>query len=397
MGLAVSAGEARIGIYFFLIAGNYTLVHFFHAPLLVVHADQQVFYLSQVRNLALGLMAFLRILFIPLFPDFLTYVLTHTAADLVLVLLVQGPIRRRVMPPPGPVADAKGEWPDIRRRMKGFCFHSLQNVLETGVNNLYVVLFAGLARAGAFASYGMIVLTLNRFTDMLFTNVTASVGDLLAEGDAMRALLVHRALSFLSVAVGTAVALGFANVVEPFMVLWLGPTYLLSDGVRFGFAAFYLLGVIAKPSDAFKTARGLFYEDRFVPVLSAVLNVGLCLWLGWRYGVEGILAANLISMLAIAFWQKTWMVYRHVFFAPFSRYLADLIPWLCAGGASAWLSARIIGAYQPSRLLVRILLDGSVSVGVPLILFGLLFFASEPVRYILELYGKNGKKGEGKA
>jgi hypothetical protein len=387
----------NVGFFFFLITMNYSLMFFFSYPMILAEANQEIFYFSNLQTLSMGIMAILRVLIIPHYPSFYIYILTHFISVILCILVIHRVIYKKIaLPAQALPVLAVDEGSDIFRRMFGYTFHNLEKVMEEGINSLYVVVFGGLALAASFSSYSMIILTLKKFTGMIFKNITASIGNLIVSCDTEHAKKVYDALLFASFAGGTAVALGFLNVVEPFMLLWLGPSYILSNGIRYGFALLYLLNTIQKPTEVYKNVKGIFYEDRYIPLIGSISNIGLCILLGYNFGPEGIVLANIITILAISFWQKPYMVYRHIFDKPLSEFINQIYPYAIVAALSAticsWICTKIIFVSQISQIFF----NGLVSTLLPILIFGLFFFRSGPCQYIMNSV-KNvlKKKSEG--
>lgn len=382
----------QVGLYFFLIAFNYALAFFFSYPVLLTMVSQEFFYLTNLYVLSQGMMALFRIVFLPIFPSFYTYIGTHFVSTILYLVSVHILVHRVGLTPPGKAGIlVAGEKKKIVRRMVGHSFHNVEGVLQNGMNNIYVAFFGGLAQTAAFGSYGMIIITLTHFSDMLVQNMTASVGNLLTEKDGKRNLEVYQAMVFLYTAIGTAVALGFLNVSDLFMQFWLGESYVLESGVRYGFATLFLFQIMVQPAEIFKKVSGLMFTDRYVPLISGGVNVILCLALGYYFGPVGILAANLISLLVISFWQKPYMVYRHVLHMPFRYFYLQVLPYCLVSILAGIFSVVICNLVTLPGLLLTMLVHGTLSVLVGIIFFVLLFFSSAPCRY-LRLSVKNVRK-----
>ncbi|QRN85552.1 hypothetical protein JR334_11485 [Clostridia bacterium] len=374
----------QVGLYFFLIAFNYALAFFFSYPVLFAMVSQEFFFLTNLYVMSQGVMALLRIIFLPIFPSFYTYIAAHFVSTLMYFVSVHLLVNRLGLIPAGKVGQvASDEKKKIVQRMVGHSFHNVESVLQNGLNNIYVAVFGGLAQTAAFGSYGMIILTLTHFSDMIVQNMTASVGNLLTENDGIRNLAVYRAMLFLYSAVGTAVALGFLNVSDLFMQFWLGKTYVLESGVRYGFAALFLLQIMIQPAEIFKKVSGLMFTDRYVPILSGALNVLLCLALGYFFGPVGILSANLLSLLAISFWQKPYMVYRHVLHTRFRSYFVQVLPYLTVSILAGLTSIFICRVVVIQGIFGAMLFNGIVSILVAILFFMIFFFSSAPCQYIL--------------
>ncbi len=74
-------------------------------------------------------------------------------------------------------------------------------------------------------------------------------------------------------------ACGIYNVATPFISLIFGENYIISKFVLFILALnMYLQGTRIVYS-IFKEAAGILYEDRFVPLIESMINIGASVFL----------------------------------------------------------------------------------------------------------------------
>ncbi|WP_344062104.1 hypothetical protein [Nostocoides vanveenii] len=138
--------------------------------------------------------------------------------------------------------------------------------------------------AGIVSNFTLIVNSLNGVLMQGFNGIAASIGLHNADSDMQRRSAVFYQLSSLGMWVFGAAAICLTLLLNPFVELWIGSSYLLSRTEVVALAgAFFVTGANQVPS-LYRSSLGIFRRTRFVPVIATVVNlalsVGLALWIG---------------------------------------------------------------------------------------------------------------------
>ena len=98
---------------------------------------------------------------------------------------------------------------------------------------------------------------------------------------------------------------------NPFIELWLGKDYLLSDVTVFVIVLNFYMYCMRIPVNNTKEAMGLFWNDRYKPIAEVLINLGASILLGRTMGILGVLLGTLISTATVPFWVEPYVLYRH--------------------------------------------------------------------------------------
>ncbi len=99
--------------------------------------------------------------------------------------------------------------------------------------------------------------------------------------------------------------------VDSFVTLWVGAEYILPP-VAFVILIINTFISLTRTNDSFIAAYGLF-QDVWAPVAEASLNLGFSILLGHFFGLDGILAGVMISLLVIVCGWKPYFLYHNGF------------------------------------------------------------------------------------
>ena len=273
-------------------------------------------------------------------------------------------------------------YPEILKRTKYIAFHKLGGYAVSQLSPIFIYAFASLAVVGMYGNYTLLTNNLTALLTALYAGVTASIGDMVAEGNKSLIMKVFRELlSSRILLVGTCcICLWFLT--EPFVDLWLGPEYVLGPVTLLLLIGQFYLWNTRTVVDDYLMAHGVFH-DIWAPVMEAVVNVGLSLLLGRRYGLNGVLAAVLAGQLALAFIWKPIFLFRTALHLPLRYYIWLYVRCLAPvalGWGACWLLARML-PIDPSAsfwwFLLYAVCIGCVGLGVS---FAAMLFTEKGIR-----------------
>jgi O-antigen/teichoic acid export membrane protein len=160
----------------------------------------------------------------------------------------------------------------------------------------------------------MIVSVIKNTFFTIFDGITPSVGNLCATDMPIEdKFSVFKTLMLLNSWLSGFCAASLFILLNPFINLWLGKEYLLDlFSVAMIVFSFYINTTMSSIGQ-FRSATGLFFDDRFYSVAQCIINIVVSIVLVKPLGVAGIFVGTCISMLATTFWKQACLVYRVVF------------------------------------------------------------------------------------
>lgn len=105
----------------------------------------------------------------------------------------------------------------------------------------------------------------------------------------------------------------FYSVITPFVTVWVGEEYILPQAALIAILAnFYLQGV-RTTINIFKDAAGIFYEDRFMPIIEVISNIIISIVLVKFIGLPGIFIGTVVSSAIVVVYGNARYVYKPLF------------------------------------------------------------------------------------
>lgn len=203
--------------------------------------------------------------------------------------------------------ELNAKYPTIQTKIKQLFVHKFSRFVLTQTSPLIIYAFTSLTLVALYGNYMLIVTGLVAMANALSNGLTASVGNLVAEGNTEKVMSVFEELFSIRFYIAAVMCFGMFILTQPFIALWIGEEYLLPVSTLAIITAILFVTVSRYIVDSFMDAYG-FFSDIYAPVIEAILNIGLSIWLGSLFGLDGILSGVLISLIIIIlFWKPIFL------------------------------------------------------------------------------------------
>ena len=100
-------------------------------------------------------------------------------------------------------------------------------------------------------------------------------------------------------------------LLNPFISIWLGDEHLLDKNFVLMFVLVFFLMELEKQFCLFKSAYGIYWEDRYKAIVQLTVNLIVSLLLVKKMGIVGVLIGTLSSTLLGPIWMEPLVVYKN--------------------------------------------------------------------------------------
>ena len=202
---------------------------------------------------------------------------------------------------------AKEQVKKINRRIRDLFTSKLGAVIVGPTDTLVISAFLGLTMLAKYQNYFYIITALTGIVGIVYSSVTAGIGNsLMTESEEKNVGDLAKFTFIMSWIAGFCSAC-LLNLYQPFMELWVGKQNQLSYRVVICLAIYFYVVEINTLMNTFKDAGGLWRQDRFRPLVTGIVNVGLNLATVKFWGVYGVVLSTVLSM---AFVGMPWLLHN---------------------------------------------------------------------------------------
>lgn len=208
----------------------------------------------------------------------------------------------------------------IKHNVMAMSLHKIGGVIVNGTDNLIITKFVSLTATGLYSNYAIIITAITSLISQMFFALTASVGNLLAEKDGSQSYYVFKRMYFLNFSIYLYAGTCLTILLNDFIQVWLGAKYQFSiEVVIFIIFSFFSNGM-RRTVLTFKDASGLFWNDRFKPILEAICNLILSIPLTIYWGIIGTFVGTIITNIFVSGAIEAWVLFKYGFKIPVYKY-----------------------------------------------------------------------------
>lgn len=209
--------------------------------------------------------------------------------------------------------------PEIIIKVKQISFHKLGAFVTGGTDQILIFAFISIETVAFFGNYQLIFSRLLQLVNTAFAGTAAGIGNLVAENDKQNINKVFWEMMALRFYIAGVAIIVLYFITEPFILLWLGDQYVLSEHVLLLFLINMFIMQIRIPVDHFKDAYGL-YQDVWAPVVQSVINLVMSIILLHYFDLAGVLMGTTIAFSIVILLWRPYYLYKHGFKTNLSDY-----------------------------------------------------------------------------
>lgn len=216
----------------------------------------------------------------------------------------------------------------IKKNTLAMVFHKIGTIIVFATDNIILSKFIGLVSVGLYTNYHVITNAVVVFINKFFNAMAASVGNLAVEADSRKQESIFNSMYFLNFWLYVFSCCCLFNLLNPFTeVIWLGDEYLFTtDIVLLIVVKTYVTGMRVSVQ-TFKNAKGLYWQNKFMPVGESIVNIVVSVILVQYFGVAGVILGTIISSLITCVWIEPRVLYKHGFHKSSKKYFVKYIKY----------------------------------------------------------------------
>lgn len=235
-------------------------------------------------------------------------------------------------------------YPDIFKSTKQVFIHKFKDFLLVQSDQLFVFIFVSLKMVAYYGNYVLITSKAMQLFSTLLDGVVAGIGNLIAENDKVRIMKVFWELMAVRYFLAGFVCFLVYQLISPFVILWFGQEYLLSQVVVLLLVVNLFILISRGTVDNFNFAYGL-YADVWAAWVELILNVGITIVAGYFWGVPGILLGKTASMMPIVIFWKPLYLFRAGFRISYAKYWGGTVRYYFCLGVSSIFTLLIVRVF----------------------------------------------------
>lgn len=303
-------------LYYILFLVNTSISYWFSSyKASVLYADQKEYIQTNVQNTMAILQSGLQIVLLLLFRKYLLYLLIQLAGNIFLNLYVALLVDKRypeIKTYQGASLSAE-ERVQIRKDTEALVLSRFGHVALNGTDNIIISAVVGVLWVGRLSNYTLICDSITSVLCQITAAITGSLGNFFATEDKHAGYALFKKVEFLNFWLYGFSFIALVTLLDPFVQIWAGERFVLGLPISIAIAINFFVAGYMNTLWVFRSTIGLFKQGKFRPILVAILNIILSIFLGKLWGVFGVLFATFLSRAAISLWYDPLILHRYGF------------------------------------------------------------------------------------
>ena len=195
----------------------------------------------------------------------------------------------------------------INQRIRDLFTSKVGEIIVNSADGIVISAFLGLTILASYNSYFYILSAILSFVTLFLQACTAGIGNSLITETIEKNYKDLKKMTLMVVWIAGFCSCCLMCLYQPFMKLWIGEDNILSVGCVVCFVIYFFFRCLNQLFVMYKDAAGMWHEDRFRPLTTALVNLALNLILVQFIGIYGVLLSTVISTLVIG---MPWIIHN---------------------------------------------------------------------------------------
>ena len=336
-----------VRVYFIIYLLSTAFEYYLSYKYILLNADQKEYMTTLITNTTWAALYIVQIIVSLRTRNFLIYAICNLVfVTLRSLLIIRCADRRYKFLKEKPTTKlSKESEKKIVTNIKGLIATRIGNVMVNSTDSILISAIVGSSILGLYSNYQMVTSGLLGFTKILPNAITASLGNMGAVEDAKNVADGYRYIDMSFFIIYGVLSVALLNILNPIVGTFFGKDRCLPFSSALIISILFFLNNSKSLFDTYKSSLGLYWYDRYRPVISGITNIVTSIILGNIMGFDGIMLATILTYVAIDLWVEPMIIFHRGFHSSSRKYISfamarlALITLLMIGThyASSWL------------------------------------------------------------
>lgn len=384
-----TSGKYITVVYFIFVIKN--IISYLNAhKWSLINADQKGYILARINLIFNIVTTICRIAIIYLTKSYILYLLVE-----LIIIIIQNIYNGNIVNTRYPYIKTKEKYKvdnEVKENMitnvKALFLHKVGSYCVFGTDNILISAFISVKTVGIYSNYTMIIGQLSALIGPILNSINASVGNLVATEGEDKNYSVFKIVYLLNFWLYSISAIFLYNLLNPFIDWWIGEGLLLDNFTLIIVLVNFYISGLRTSVGIFKEKAGIFTEDKYIPLLESVINLGASLILVKYIGLAGIFLGTTISSIAFPVWNQSRLVYKKLFKRPLREYFERYFLYAGVTILLAIMVTNICNIFVSGYSFLSLVIRGIICVTIPNIILVLIFHKTEEFKYLYNIIKK---------
>lgn len=380
----LTLGQLRL--YYLIFLFNTVSSYFVAYKYSLANAEQKNYIQTNADTVSKLVTVVLQLLGLFVLPNYLLYLLILAGVGLAQKVFMSRYLNRKypLLKEKEIQPLSKEETDVVVKKTKALMLHRIGDMARLQTDAIIISSFLGVVWVGLIGTYKLIVNSVSNYVNVIFNSVISSFGNLIATEGKERQFQLFKVYRFFGIWIYGFSAVGFFLLLSPLVELYVGKENVLAASIISWFLIDYFFKGERVVLSNFKTAAGIFEQDKYLTLIQGIVNLVISIVLVQEIGMTGVFIGTVVSGL-IANITKPVIIYRICFERSAVSYFRESVKYLAVIGAALAILIPLQNALMPQVTILKFILMMLIITVTFNGIFLLVFGRSEEFKYLYQM------------
>lgn len=205
----------------------------------------------------------------------------------------------------------------IKKKVTGIMFQKIGTVVLTSVDSIVISMYFGLTVLGVYNNYYFVISALFSILNAILVSIIPSIGNSIVLENIEKNKNDFYMFNFIYIFIISWCTTCLFVLYQPFMDVWIGKSLgengLLSNGIVAVLSLYFYVLKMGDIVHVYKEGIGLWEQAKYIPIISALINLILNLVSVNYIGLYGVIISSIVSVMFIYVPANTYVLYKNYF------------------------------------------------------------------------------------
>lgn len=213
----------------------------------------------------------------------------------------------------------------IIKDVSALAVQKIGNTISLSLDSIIISAFLGLTTVAIYGNYYYVISAISIFVVLIYSSITASIGNSIALEPIEKNYNDFKKFVFLNTWFIGWCCICFMCLFQDFMIIWMGEKLLFGISIVLWLVLRFFFEQLRKIVLTYKDAAGIWWYDKWRPLVGCAVNLILNIVLVKIIGVSGVALSTVISYVLVEMPWETHVLFKYYFKRTEMEYYKELI------------------------------------------------------------------------
>lgn len=214
---------------------------------------------------------------------------------------------------------------NITKNVGALAIQKIGNTVSVSLDSIVISAFLGLTAVAIYGNYYYIVSAIATFVNLIYSAITASVGNSIVTETPDKNYNDLKKIFFLNTWLIGWCCVCFICLFQDFMIVWMGEELLFGIATVLCLVLRFYFDQIRKVVLTYKDAAGMWWADKWRPLAGCIVNLTLNIVFVKIIGVAGVMISTVVSYAFVEMPWETHVLFKLYFKKSEKEYYLEMI------------------------------------------------------------------------